>query len=135
MWMWTLKCELRSIQDRSKWVWTLSFSKRTEIDLRSIQLRLILVWTALRDLGATKYVCNIYNVLRALARIPICWVANIYKQNIFYWILFILLNGSAHVFPQPCHNRTLTWQDVLSLAFLTKTMRMEFSRSRVQLLP
>ena len=37
IWMWTLKCELRSIQDRSKWVWTLSQS-----ELRSIQLRSIL---------------------------------------------------------------------------------------------
>ena len=34
--MWTLKCELRSIQDPSKWVWTLSQS----------ELRSILVWTA-----------------------------------------------------------------------------------------
>ena len=45
-WVWTLsQSELRSIQDRSKWVWTLS-QMRTEIDLRSIQLRSILVWTA-----------------------------------------------------------------------------------------
>ena len=34
--MWTLQCELRSIQDRFKWVWTLSQS----------ELRSILVWMA-----------------------------------------------------------------------------------------
>ena len=35
IWMWTLKCEMRSIQDRSKWVWTLSQSELRSISDRS----------------------------------------------------------------------------------------------------
>ena len=35
IWMWTLKCELRSIQDRSKRVWTLSQSELRSISDRS----------------------------------------------------------------------------------------------------
>ena len=46
IWMWTLKCELRSIQDRSKRVWTLSQSELRSISDR-FQLKSILVWTAL----------------------------------------------------------------------------------------
>ena len=35
IWVWTLKCEVRSIQDRSKWVWTLSQSELRSISDRS----------------------------------------------------------------------------------------------------
>ena len=50
--MWTLKCELRSIQDRSKWVWTLSQSELKSISDRS-RLRSNLVWMAPKSLPAS----------------------------------------------------------------------------------